>query len=93
MRNAAVPVHFEDWTHFTQGADALRAAFAGNGVADRLMVPERGAVIRAYRHGPPNLVACVLNPKGWADVSQSHLSWRGESIAQQLGRKGRFGRH
>jgi hypothetical protein len=42
-----VPVHFEGWTHFTQGADALRAAFAGNGVADRLMLPERGAVIRA----------------------------------------------
>jgi L-ascorbate metabolism protein UlaG (beta-lactamase superfamily) len=40
-----VPVHFEGWTHFTQGADALRAAFAGNGVADRLMLPERGAVI------------------------------------------------
>src|SRR5205807_315479 len=27
-----VPVHFEGWTHFTQGADALRAAFAGSGV-------------------------------------------------------------
>jgi hypothetical protein len=27
---AVVPVHFEGWTHFTQGADALRAAFAGN---------------------------------------------------------------
>lgn len=38
----AVPVHFEGWTHFTQGADALRAAFAGNGVTDRLRLPERG---------------------------------------------------
>ncbi|MEA2157595.1 MAG: hypothetical protein QOE11_3735 [Solirubrobacteraceae bacterium] len=32
----AIPVHFEGWAHFTQGADALRAAFHGNGVADRL---------------------------------------------------------
>jgi L-ascorbate metabolism protein UlaG (beta-lactamase superfamily) len=37
-----VPVHFEGWTHFTQGADALRAAFAGNQVSDRLSLPERG---------------------------------------------------
>ena len=37
-----VPVHFEGWQHFTQGADALRAAFAGNGVSDRLRLPERG---------------------------------------------------
>lgn len=37
-----VPVHFEGWQHFTQGADALRSAFAGNGIAGRLRVPERG---------------------------------------------------
>ncbi|MFL5902991.1 MAG: MBL fold metallo-hydrolase [Solirubrobacteraceae bacterium] len=37
-----VPVHFEGWTHFTQGADALRAAFVGNQVADRLVLLERG---------------------------------------------------
>ena len=37
-----VPVHFEGWQHFTQGADALRSAFAGNGVAGRLRLPERG---------------------------------------------------
>jgi L-ascorbate metabolism protein UlaG (beta-lactamase superfamily) len=39
---AVVPVHFEGWTHFTQGADALRAAFAGNGVTDRLALAEPG---------------------------------------------------
>jgi len=39
---AVVPVHFEGWQHFTQGADALRAAFAGNSVSDRLRLPERG---------------------------------------------------
>jgi L-ascorbate metabolism protein UlaG (beta-lactamase superfamily) len=42
---AVVPVHFEGWTHFTQGADSLRAAFAGNGVRDRLMLLEPGASI------------------------------------------------
>jgi L-ascorbate metabolism protein UlaG (beta-lactamase superfamily) len=31
-----IPLHFEGWTHFTQAADALQAAFAGNGIADRL---------------------------------------------------------
>jgi L-ascorbate metabolism protein UlaG (beta-lactamase superfamily) len=44
---AAIPVHFEGWTHFTQGADELRAAFAGNGVTDRLVLPERGETVTA----------------------------------------------
>jgi L-ascorbate metabolism protein UlaG (beta-lactamase superfamily) len=42
---AVVPVHFEGWTHFTQGADALRAAFAGYGLTDRLALPERGGTV------------------------------------------------
>jgi L-ascorbate metabolism protein UlaG (beta-lactamase superfamily) len=42
---AVVPVHYEGWAHFTQGADALRAAFAGNGIADRLVVAERGQTV------------------------------------------------
>jgi L-ascorbate metabolism protein UlaG (beta-lactamase superfamily) len=37
-----IPLHFEGWAHFTQGADELRAAFAEAGIADRLVVPERG---------------------------------------------------
>jgi L-ascorbate metabolism protein UlaG (beta-lactamase superfamily) len=41
----AIPLHFEGWAHFTQGADQLRAAFAGNGVSDRLHLPERGTAI------------------------------------------------
>jgi L-ascorbate metabolism protein UlaG (beta-lactamase superfamily) len=44
---AVIPVHFEGWAHFTQGAEALRAAFAGNGVADRLRLPEPGASVTA----------------------------------------------
>ena len=39
---AVVPVHFEGWAHFTQGAEELRAAFAAAGLADRLVVPEPG---------------------------------------------------
>ena len=42
---AVVPVHFEGWTHFTQGVDAVRAAFAGNGIADRLVVADRGETV------------------------------------------------
>jgi L-ascorbate metabolism protein UlaG (beta-lactamase superfamily) len=38
-----IPLHFEGWTHFTQGADDLVAAFRGNGLADRLIVLDRGA--------------------------------------------------
>ena len=42
---AVVPVHFEGWAHFTQGADDLRASFAAAGIADRLVVPEPGASV------------------------------------------------
>jgi L-ascorbate metabolism protein UlaG (beta-lactamase superfamily) len=42
---AVVPVHFEGWTHFTQGADAVRAAFAGNQLTDRLALAEPGATV------------------------------------------------
>ena len=37
-----IPLHFEGWAHVTQGAAELKAAFSGNGVADRLLILERG---------------------------------------------------
>jgi L-ascorbate metabolism protein UlaG (beta-lactamase superfamily) len=37
-----VPLHFEGWSHFTQGAAELKAAFSGNGIRDRLVVLEPG---------------------------------------------------
>lgn len=37
-----IPLHFEGWAHFTQGADELTAAFSGNGIRDRLLILERG---------------------------------------------------
>ena len=40
-----IPLHFEGWTHFTQGVDELRAAFRGNGVADRLRLLDRGETV------------------------------------------------
>jgi L-ascorbate metabolism protein UlaG (beta-lactamase superfamily) len=40
-----IPLHYEGWTHFRQGADSLRAAFAGNGIADRLTVVAPGATV------------------------------------------------
>jgi L-ascorbate metabolism protein UlaG (beta-lactamase superfamily) len=42
---AVVPVHYEGWAHFTQGADELRVAFAAAGIADLLVVPEPGASV------------------------------------------------
>jgi L-ascorbate metabolism protein UlaG (beta-lactamase superfamily) len=42
---AVVPVHFDGWSHFTQGDDALRAAFAGNGIGDRLQLALPGATV------------------------------------------------
>jgi L-ascorbate metabolism protein UlaG (beta-lactamase superfamily) len=42
---AIVPLHFEGWAHFTQGADDLRAAFAAAEIGDRLIVPEPGAPV------------------------------------------------
>ena len=42
-----IPLHFEGWKHFTQGADELQAAFAGNGVSDRLVMPGRGETVSA----------------------------------------------
>ena len=42
---AVVPVHFEGWTHFTQGLDQIRAAFAGYGLMDRLVAAEPGQTV------------------------------------------------
>jgi L-ascorbate metabolism protein UlaG (beta-lactamase superfamily) len=44
---AVLPVHFEGWTHFTQGARELRAAFAGNSLSDHLVLAERGETVTA----------------------------------------------
>jgi L-ascorbate metabolism protein UlaG (beta-lactamase superfamily) len=44
---AVVPVHFDGWTHYTQGSDDLRAAFAAAGLGDRLVVPEPGRTVTA----------------------------------------------
>lgn len=44
-----VPVHFEGWDHFTEGAAEVGAAFDEAGVADRLrwLLPGQSAVIEA----------------------------------------------
>jgi L-ascorbate metabolism protein UlaG (beta-lactamase superfamily) len=39
---AVVPLHFEGWTHFTQGRDTLVSAFDRAGLAHRLHLPEPG---------------------------------------------------
>jgi len=40
-----VPVHIDGWGHFSHGPDELRAAFADAGLAERLVLPEHGAVV------------------------------------------------
>ncbi|XVS66945.1 MBL fold metallo-hydrolase [Actinosynnema sp. CA-299493] len=37
-----VPVHYDSWSHFTEGRDDLVAAFAAAGLADRLDLGSRG---------------------------------------------------
>ncbi|MFH9224557.1 MBL fold metallo-hydrolase [Streptomyces lydicus] len=39
---AVVPLHFEHWKHFTQGAETLTASFERAGLADRLHLLEPG---------------------------------------------------
>jgi L-ascorbate metabolism protein UlaG (beta-lactamase superfamily) len=40
-----VPVHFEDWEHFSEGRDEIAAAFANAKLEHRLRWPERGRVL------------------------------------------------
>jgi L-ascorbate metabolism protein UlaG (beta-lactamase superfamily) len=47
--STVIPLHYEGWSHFTQGADALRAAFAGNGIADRLTLVAPGTTVTPSR--------------------------------------------
>jgi L-ascorbate metabolism protein UlaG (beta-lactamase superfamily) len=37
-----VPLHYEGWSHYTQGADTLRTAFTRSGLADRLRLLRPG---------------------------------------------------
>ncbi|WP_225794233.1 MBL fold metallo-hydrolase [Streptomyces aculeolatus] len=40
-----VPLHFEHWGHFTQGADSLVAAFEAAGLGHRLRLPRPGEAV------------------------------------------------
>lgn len=40
-----VPVHFEDWAHFSENRDTIQAAFEAAGLAQRLRWPVRGGTI------------------------------------------------
>jgi len=39
---AIMPIHFEDWAHFSEGRDAIMLAFEAAGLDQRLLWPERG---------------------------------------------------
>jgi putative NADH-flavin reductase/L-ascorbate metabolism protein UlaG (beta-lactamase superfamily) len=40
-----VPIHFDGWAHFSQGAGQLRSAFAQAGVGELLQIPEPGETV------------------------------------------------
>lgn len=42
---AIVPIHFEDWRHFSEGREDIARAFKGAGLTNRLHWPERGKAI------------------------------------------------
>lgn len=44
-RAVIVPVHFEDWAHFSENRDTIEHAFDAAGLAQRLRWPVRGATI------------------------------------------------
>jgi L-ascorbate metabolism protein UlaG (beta-lactamase superfamily) len=51
-----VPIHFEDWAHFSERPEDIARAFAGAELEDRLRWPERGGTIRVDLGGPaPNI--------------------------------------
>jgi histidinol-phosphatase len=66
-----VALHFEGWTHFTQGADALVAAFAGNGLADRLILPERGRPIELMAAEPAGTLSDLELALTLADLADA----------------------
>jgi L-ascorbate metabolism protein UlaG (beta-lactamase superfamily) len=44
-RATIVPIHFEDWAHFTEQRDTIQHAFDDAGLAQRLRWPKRGGTI------------------------------------------------
>lgn len=49
---AIVPIHFEDWAHFSEGRDAIAGAFAKAHLEHRLRWPQRGRSIHIDLHAP-----------------------------------------
>jgi L-ascorbate metabolism protein UlaG (beta-lactamase superfamily) len=46
-----VPLHFEHWAHFTEGAEPLTAAFDRAGLTERLHLPKPGELIELTQAG------------------------------------------
>lgn len=45
-----VPVHVEDWAHFTENREIIQHAFDSSGLAQRLRWPVRGSTITVAMH-------------------------------------------
>jgi putative NADH-flavin reductase len=50
-----VPIHFDGWAHFSQGAGQLHSAFAQAGLAELLRIPEPGETVTIPRAEPLRL--------------------------------------
>lgn len=47
-----VPIHFEDWAHFSEGREDISSAFGRAGLEHRLRWPERGGTIQVEFPAP-----------------------------------------
>ena len=45
---AIVPLHFEGWAHFSEGADRIASAFAAANLSHRLVWPQPGRKVQVY---------------------------------------------
>lgn len=52
-----IPVHYEGWNHYTEGAESLRNAFAGIGFQERLCLLEPGERVIVPRSVPGGLAS------------------------------------
>lgn len=57
-----IPIHFDGWAHFSQGASELRDSFRQAGIAERLRVPEAGQTLKVPL--PRSLRVAVVGATG-----------------------------
>ena len=76
-----VPIHFEGWKHFTEGADALQRAFTEAGLIERLSL---------LRAGGAHHARIETTPQRGSDRTSFHIAPRTSPPRAQLGREHRM---